>query len=131
MPNLIRAIDSPRWIVCRPRLDALPQCYCGNICGLSNAIPVEDQSFDAIVAGEFLEHLYPSDVDPTLCEFQRVLKVRGRLLMTTPNPAYVRLWLSDGTIYTVSHLTQHWPGILRRRLRMHGFSRVKSSDRAR
>jgi ubiquinone/menaquinone biosynthesis C-methylase UbiE len=107
------------------RLDALPKCYCGNICGLSNAIPVEDQSFDAIVAGEFLEHLYPSDVDPTLCEFQRVLKVRGRLLMTTPNPAYVRLWLSDGTVYTVSHLTQHWPGILKSRLQTHGFSRVR------
>ena len=72
------------------RLDALPKCYQQAICGLSNALPAEDESFDAIVAGEFLEHLYPSDVDPTLCEFQRILKVRGRLLMTTPNPDYVR-----------------------------------------
>jgi ubiquinone/menaquinone biosynthesis C-methylase UbiE len=107
------------------RLDALPKCYRGAICGLSDAIPAEDQSFDAIVAGEFLEHLYPSDVDPTLCEFQRILKVRGRLLMTTPNPMYIRLLLSDKTVYTVSHLTQHWPSVLRIRLRMHGFSRVK------
>ena len=107
------------------RLDELPKCYCGVICGLSNAIPAEDQSFDAIVAGEFLEHLYPSDVDPTLGEFQRVLKVRGRLLMTTPNPAYFRLWLSGGTVYTVSHLTQHWPGVLKSRLQACGFSRVR------
>jgi 2-polyprenyl-3-methyl-5-hydroxy-6-metoxy-1,4-benzoquinol methylase len=107
------------------RLNALPKCYGGAICGLSNAIPAEDQSFDAIVAGEFLEHLYPCDVDPTLCEFQRVLKVGGRLLMTTPNPAYVRLWLSAGTVYTISHLTQHWPAVLKTRLRMHGFSRVR------
>jgi 2-polyprenyl-3-methyl-5-hydroxy-6-metoxy-1,4-benzoquinol methylase len=107
------------------RLDALPECYGRAICGLSNAIPAEDRSFDAIVAGEFLEHLYPSDVDPTLCEFQRVLKVQGRLLMTTPNPAYVRLWLSGGTVYTVSHLTQHRPTDLKTRLRMHGFSRVR------
>jgi ubiquinone/menaquinone biosynthesis C-methylase UbiE len=76
------------------RLDVLPKCYGRAICALSNAIPAEDQSFDVIVAGEFLEHLYPSDVDPTLCEFQRVLKLGGRLLMTTPNPDYLRLWLS-------------------------------------
>jgi ubiquinone/menaquinone biosynthesis C-methylase UbiE len=107
------------------RLDALPKCYGGVICGLSNHIPAEDRSFDAIVAGEFLEHLYPSDVDPTLCEFQRVLKVGGRLLMTTPNPAYIRLWLSGGTVYTVSHLTQHWPTNLKTRLQIHGFSRVR------
>ncbi len=107
------------------RLDALPGCYSRVICGLSNAIPVEDGTFDAIVAGEFLEHLYPSDVDPTLCEFQRTLKIGGRLLMTTPNPSYLRLWLSGGTVYTVGHLTQHWPDILKKRLKMHGFSRVK------
>jgi ubiquinone/menaquinone biosynthesis C-methylase UbiE len=107
------------------RLDALPNCYSKVICGLSNAIPVEDQSFDAIVAGEFLEHLYPSDVDPTLCEFQRVLKVGGRLLMTTPNPNYLRLWLARGTVYGVGHLTQHWPHLLKSRLKMHGFSHVK------
>jgi ubiquinone/menaquinone biosynthesis C-methylase UbiE len=107
------------------RLDALPKCYRAAICGLSNAIDCEDRSFDAVVAGEFLEHLYPSDVDQTLCELQRVLKVRGRLLMTTPTPWYLRLWLSGGTVYTVSHMTQHWPAVLKVRMQMHGFSRVK------
>lgn len=57
------------------KLNELPKCYARSICGLSNKIPAEDYSFDAIVAGEFLEHLYPSDVDPTICEFQRVLKL--------------------------------------------------------
>jgi hypothetical protein len=64
------------------RLDVLPKCYRAAICGLL-----------------------------TLCELQRVLKLRGRLLMTTPNPGYLRLWLSGGTVYTVSHLTQHWPAV--------------------
>jgi ubiquinone/menaquinone biosynthesis C-methylase UbiE len=107
------------------RIAALPECYHRAICGLSNAIPADDHSYDAVVAGEFLEHLYPSDVDPTLCEFQRVLKVGGRLLMTTPNPGYLRLRLTGGTVYTVSHLTQHWPLVLKTRLRAHGFSRVR------
>ena len=107
------------------RLDALPKCYANVICGLSNSLSAEDRSFDAIVAGEFLEHLYPSDVDPTLCEFQRVLKIGGRLLMTTPNPEYVRLNLTGGTVYGPGHLTQHRAGLLKARLALHGFSRVK------
>lgn len=107
------------------RLAQLPACYGSKIVGLSNAIPVEDRSLDAIVAGEFLEHLYPSHVDPTLCEFQRVLKIGGRLLMTTPNPDYLKNRWRKLSVYSVSHLTQHPAEILRSRLRSHGFSRVK------
>jgi ubiquinone/menaquinone biosynthesis C-methylase UbiE len=72
------------------RLDALPECYAKGVYGLSTNIPIEDKSIDEIVAGEFIEHLYPADVDPTLCEFQRVLKIGGRLLITTPNPNYLK-----------------------------------------
>lgn len=107
------------------RLAQLPACYASKIVGLSTAIPAEDRSLDAILAGEFLEHLYPSHVDPTLCEFQRVLKIGGRLLMTTPNPDYLKNRLRNLTVYGVSHLTQHPAGILKHRLRSHGFSRVK------
>lgn len=106
------------------RLKALPAVYDQTILGLSTQIPVDDQSFDAIVAGEFLEHLYPADVDSTLCEFQRVLKIGGRLLMTTPHPT---CWLNrfgGRTVYGVSHLTQHHPRVLATRLMMHGFSKV-------
>ncbi|WP_204102426.1 MULTISPECIES: class I SAM-dependent methyltransferase [Spirulina sp. CCY15215] len=107
------------------RLNALPDAYTGKIYGLSNDIPQDDESFDAIVAGEFLEHLYPSDVDRTLCEFQRILKIKGRLLLTTPHPHYLKNKLTGGTVYGVSHLTQHFPQILKLRLQMHGFSGVK------
>jgi len=107
------------------RLDALPACYEGRIYGLSNSIPEPDQTFDAIVAGEFLEHLYPSDVDTTLCECQRVLKIGGMLLMTTPNPGYLKNLLAGQTVFATSHLTQHHHGVLKHRLLMHGFSRVR------
>lgn len=108
------------------RLNALPDgVYTDGIHCLSTAIPCPDQSFDAIVAGEFLEHLYPGDVDTTLCEFQRALRVGGRLLLTTPNPNYLRNRLLRRTVYGVSHLTQHFPLVLRRRLMMHGFAKVK------
>jgi predicted SAM-dependent methyltransferase len=103
----------------------LPECYSNQVYGLSTKIPIEDRFFDAIVAGEFLEHLYPADVDQTLCKFQRVLKIGGRLLLTTSNPNYLKNKLEKKSVYGVSHLTQHFPQILKVRLLMHGFSRVK------
>jgi ubiquinone/menaquinone biosynthesis C-methylase UbiE len=116
----ISAID-----VVKSRLDRLPECYEQGLLGSATKLPIDDQSFDMIVAGEFIEHLYPADVDPAICEFQRVLKVGGRLMMTTPNPGSLTLRLKKGTIYTVGHLTQHWPEEMKHRLRMHGFSRVR------
>ncbi|MCK1619082.1 methyltransferase domain-containing protein [Bradyrhizobium sp. 159] len=111
--------------VVQSRLDRLPACYGRTIHGSSTHVPADDCSFDVVVAGEFIEHLYPSDVDPSLCEFQRVLKVGGRLMLTTPNPASLKRWYKGGTVYTVSHLSQHWPKEMRIRLRMHGFSSVR------
>lgn len=107
------------------RLLKLPECYDQKIHGLTTQIPVADKSCDAIVAGEFLEHLYPSDVDETLCEFQRILSIGGTLLMTTPNPHSLKMKYRKGTVYGVAHLTQHYPKVLRNRLLMHGFSKVR------
>ena len=107
------------------KLNALPKCYSQRIYGLSTDIPVEDQEIDMVVAGELIEHLYPADVDKTLCEFQRVLKIGGRLLLTTPNPNYIKNKAVGASVYGRSHLTQHFPKILKARLHMHGFSGVK------
>ena len=71
------------------RLDVLPACYTKKILGLSTEIPLPDRSIDVVVAGEFLEHLYPIDADRTLSEFQRILVIGGRLLLTSPNPNYI------------------------------------------
>lgn len=106
-------------------LNNLPPAYSGGIQALCSDIPVPDCHFSAIVAGEFLEHLYPRDVEPTLMEFQRVLKIGGRLLMTTPNPNSLKMKYKGKTVFGRSHLTQHHPDCLRLRLRMHGFSNVR------
>jgi ubiquinone/menaquinone biosynthesis C-methylase UbiE len=107
------------------RLSNLPPCYHGRIEGMTQEIPIEDRSFDAVVAGEFLEHLYPADVDPTLCEFQRILRIGGVLLMTTPNPHSLKMRSKGGSVYGVAHLTQHFPSLLKKRLMLHGFSDVR------
>lgn len=111
--------------VVQQRLDSLPDVYTRALRGLSTSLPVDDAEVDLLLAGEFLEHLTPEDVDPTLCEFQRVLRIGGQLLLTTPNPSYLRLRVAKASVYGPGHLTQHHMRELRIRLRMHGFSRVR------
>lgn len=99
--------------------------YSDKICGFSTQLPSPDGSFDAVIAGEFIEHVPPGDVDPTLVEFFRVLRLRGRLIMTTPNPGYLKNKLRHlSVLLEPSHLTQHYPDCLRRRLRAIGYSGV-------
>jgi ubiquinone/menaquinone biosynthesis C-methylase UbiE len=108
------------------RLDELPKCYSKGIYGLSTSIPTEDKFFDVVVAGEFIQCLYPSDIDATLSEFQRILKVGGRLLMTTPNPHCFRNMIDGISLYShESQCCKQYPDMLRLRLLMNGFSNVK------
>ncbi len=54
-----------------------------------------------------------------------MLRIGGRLLLTTPNPNYIRRKLQRSSVFCSYHQTQHYPRVLRQRLRMHGFSRVR------
>jgi len=47
--------------------------------------PFEDEMFDAVFAGEIVEHIF--DIDTMLAEIHRVLKPSGFLVVTTPNLA--------------------------------------------
>ena len=54
-----------------------------DVCDVNNKLPLKDNSFDVIVAGEVMEHLF-EDLD-FLDECHRVLKEEGILIVTTPN----------------------------------------------
>jgi SAM-dependent methyltransferase len=84
-------------------------------------LPFADGTFDAVFAGELIEHL----VDPAqgLSEFRRVLRPGGRLILTTPN----RLRLAnvaDGSErpYSPDHLSELSYDELRRLLPQQGFA---------
>jgi len=59
----------------------------GRACDASRQLPYEDGSFDVVVCGEVIEHVI--DTDNLLREARRVLRPRGRLILTTPNIAYL------------------------------------------
>lgn len=110
----------------KDRLDRLPvSVYQERVHGLSTSIPVEDGSFDVVVAGEFIEHLYHRDVDKTLEEIFRILKIDGRLLLTTPNPYDWKRRFRGRSVLGGAHVSQHFPDALKWKLKMMGFANVR------
>jgi SAM-dependent methyltransferase len=112
--------------VVQDRLDRLPKdVYQEGVHCYSTKIPNDDCTYGVVVAGEFIEHIYQTDVDQTLAEIFRVLKVGGRFLLTTPNPSDVKRKLRGQSILGGAHVSQHFSDTLALKLRMAGFSKVK------
>lgn len=100
--------------------------YSEVITGFAQNLPIQDRSVDAVLAGEFLEHVPPRYVGETLAEFFRILKLGGVLCMTTPNPGYLKNRLFKlSVLCDPAHVTQHYSWILKNRLMETGFSGVK------
>ena len=77
----------------------------GEVCDHSAAMPFEDSIFDIVYASEVIEHL--EDPKGFLSEISRVLKPRGKLLISTPNSAFWVYWvyaLLGKTLTEVQHL---------------------------
>jgi SAM-dependent methyltransferase len=111
----------------KERLERLDRdAYINGVYGFSQDLPFDDNSFDAVLAGEIIEHIPPMLVYPSLCDAFRVLRPRGRFLLTTPNPRYLKNRLCGLSVITEpSHLSQHTPASLRRRLEDVGFSKIR------
>ncbi len=102
-----------------------PNIYRATICGFADSIDMPTRSFDVIVAGEIIEHIPNILVFPTLCELFRLLRIRGRLLLTTPNPHYLRNRLQNKSVLSEEvHVSQHTVASIRRRLEEAGFSGI-------
>lgn len=46
-------------------------------------LPFRDNTFDLVISGEHIEHI--RDIDQNLLEINRVMRIRGTLIITTPN----------------------------------------------
>lgn len=55
-------------------------------------LPFPDEHFDALFAGEIIEHV--PDVTKTVSEWKRVLKPKGIVIITTPNRRRLRNWVN-------------------------------------
>jgi len=112
--------------VVRERLDKIPEgIYEDSTIGSCTEMSYEDETFDVIVAGELIEHIYPRDIEQTIFEIFRILKIGGRILMTTPNPVYIIHKVKRQNILGGAHVSQHHHDALRMKLQMAGFSKVK------
>ncbi len=72
----------------------------------AKALPFRDQSFDAIVSAEMMEHVFRPDRPGVLREAARVLRPGGSFAISTPNP--------HSPIELVKTLAVRWPALRRR-----------------
>lgn len=100
---------------------------------IEKPFPIKDSAFDAVFAGEIIEHLY--DVDLFLDEINRVLKKGGYLILTTPN--LLSFWNRFRAVIGLSfidfnkdkqHIRFFTKKVLTELLEKHGFEIEKISD---
>ena len=54
------------------------------IYGNATKIPLKSNSFDGVLCNEFIEHLYPQEAIKMFKEVERILKLGGIFMITTP-----------------------------------------------
>ena len=64
----------------------------------ATSLPLRDRAVCGVLALELVEYLTPDDATRFLAESYRVLRPGGRLILISPNPNYVKLWLTCGSI---------------------------------
>jgi 2-polyprenyl-3-methyl-5-hydroxy-6-metoxy-1,4-benzoquinol methylase len=88
--------------------------------------PVEDSACDVVWASEVIEHV--ADTARWLSEIRRVLRPRGRLLLTTPNHSRLRLLIGGIETYSEplgDHLHLYSTASLRGLLREFDFDEIQ------
>jgi SAM-dependent methyltransferase len=87
--------------------------------GRAEALPIDDESVDVIVATDILEHL--DDDMAALAEFRRTLKPGGHAVITVP--AYQWLWSEHDE--ALMHKRRYVSKLLRRRIEQAGLRPVR------
>jgi SAM-dependent methyltransferase len=93
-------------------------------------LPFKDASFDIVTSIELIEHISPEETKILLKECLRVLKPKGKLIITTPN--YGAFWPILEIVlnrvsklsYKEQHITKYKNSILRQILSESGFPSI-------
>jgi SAM-dependent methyltransferase len=104
------------------------------IADLTHSIPLKDQTFDAVVFVEGIEHL--SDPLRVIREIHRVLKKNGYFILTTPNAVNLRsrtkffirgelFWFDEIAINRFGHISPQFPFLLEHSISEAGFRILK------
>lgn len=106
----------------------IPDNYTDWVVGNALNLPFSNNTFDAVIAGELIEHT--ENPFEMLREFKRVLSKKGKLIVSTPNPnspieRILTLTLSRRFFYTDEHLLLYPQRWLIRMLERTGFKNVK------
>ena len=93
-------------------------------------LPFPQESFDIVTLLELVEHVSAPEAEALLGEVFRVLRPRGKIVLTTPN--YASLWplleilvnRFGGVAYVDQHITKYVGSSLRRLITQAGFQGV-------
>lgn len=80
------------------------QGFDGHVVNLEEGMPFSNDTYDVVFCSEVIEHITMPEV--LIAEMERILKPRGRLILSTPNSAFWVYRLLGLFGYTVSEL-QH------------------------
>lgn len=100
---------------------AKKNCSEAKVVDISRGTGFRAGSFDAVFAGEFIEHLTEKDADTFFRECRRVLKRGGLIILTTPNPDFIRIKLFRINLVGGAHLKVYPVKELKRLLLKFGF----------
>lgn len=91
--------------------------------GFFQDAPIAPGSVDVVYSGEVIEHVTYAEAETFVAKAATILRTGGQLILTTPNPNYIRLWLTGRKITDEpSHLSQWSLTALKRLVQRHGFA---------
>jgi SAM-dependent methyltransferase len=94
-----------------------------------DSLGMQDGSIDCAILSEVIEHINPYYVDHTLSEINRILKVGGKIIVTTPNIASLfrrlKLLLGKQPVYRI-HVKEYTKYEVEELLRNSGFKILES-----
>jgi 2-polyprenyl-3-methyl-5-hydroxy-6-metoxy-1,4-benzoquinol methylase len=96
-----------------------------SLAAVGGPLPMKDNAFDVVWSSEVIEHV--ADTARWLSEARRVLRPKGRLLLTTPNHSRLRLLVAGIEPYSEplgDHLHLYSARSLREVLREFGFGDI-------